>query len=204
MKIPILTLPSLLVKICQIPHVIFQTKSQFFFNVCMTPRCRERYCTFFRSNVIYFARNEPIKLEIFENFEYSYQNSTNCCPFRNNIMDFLQILHHSLVSRDITFLYFFSWNFIYFQQKEPIKVQNWWNFTWAVESLEFCTLMGSFCRSHIKFLLKKYRRVICHQTKGYLRYKTITSQNVLLKAQIKNFFISYKNYFPFSRYSRYF
>ena len=36
--------------------------------------------------------------------------------------------------------------------------------------------------------------------KGYLRYKTITSQNVPSKAQIKNVFISYKNYVPFSRY----
>ena len=26
--------------------------------------------------------------------------------------------------------------------------------------------------------------------KGYLRYKTITSQNVLFEAQVKNFFIS--------------
>ena len=40
----------------------------------------------------------------------------------------------------------FSWNFIYFQQ----------NFTWAVESLKFCTLMGSFCPNHIKFQLKNY------------------------------------------------
>ena len=28
------------------------------------------------------------------------------------------------------------------------------------------------------------------ELKGYLRYKTITSQNVLSKAQIKNFFVS--------------
>ena len=37
--------------------------------------------------------------------------------------------------------------------------------------------------------------------KGYRRYKTITSQNAPSKAQIKNFFISKKNYVPFSRYS---
>ena len=37
--------------------------------------------------------------------------------------------------------------------------------------------------------------------KGYLCYKTITSQNVSSEAQIKNFFISLKNYVPFSRYS---
>ena len=66
-------------------------------------------------------------------------------------------------------LYFFSCNFIYFQQKEPIEVQIWWNFTWAVESLKFCTLMGSFCPNHIKFQLKKYRRVISHDTEEWCK-----------------------------------
>ena len=50
--------------------------------------------------------------------------------------------------------YFFNWDF---QQKEPIKVQIWSIFTWAVESLKFCTLMGSFCPTLIKFQLKMYK-----------------------------------------------
>ena len=37
--------------------------------------------------------------------------------------------------------------------------------------------------------------------KGYLCYKTITSQNVSSEAQVKNFFISKKSYVIFSRYS---
>ena len=37
--------------------------------------------------------------------------------------------------------------------------------------------------------------------KGYLGYKTITTQNVSSEAQIKNFFISKKNYVSFSRHS---
>ena len=37
--------------------------------------------------------------------------------------------------------------------------------------------------------------------KGYLRYKTITSQIVPSEAQIRIFFISQKNFVPFSRYS---
>ena len=37
--------------------------------------------------------------------------------------------------------------------------------------------------------------------KGYLHYKTVTSQNVSSEVQIKNFFISLKNYVLFSRYS---
>ena len=41
MKVPILTLSSVLIKICQISHVIFQTTNQFFFEFCMTPQCHE-------------------------------------------------------------------------------------------------------------------------------------------------------------------
>ena len=37
--------------------------------------------------------------------------------------------------------------------------------------------------------------------KGYLRYKTIASQNVSSYAQIKNFFVSWKCFVSFSRYS---
>ena len=37
--------------------------------------------------------------------------------------------------------------------------------------------------------------------KGYLCYQTITSQNVSSEAQVKNYFILWKNYVPFSRYS---
>ena len=106
---------------------------------------------FFRSNIKYFAQQKSMKVQIFETFEYSGQNSPNSCHFWNNKSVFLQILHHSSVSWDITPLYFFSWNFIYFQKKEPIKVQIWWNFMRVVESLKFSTLMGSFCANHLQF-----------------------------------------------------
>ena len=53
MKVPIFTLSSVLMKICQIPHVIFQTTSHFLFTFCMTLQCQTnialRYV--FRSNV---------------------------------------------------------------------------------------------------------------------------------------------------------
>ena len=41
----------------------------------------------------------------------------------------------------------------------------------------------------------------CFIFKGYLRYKTATYQNMSSEARIKNFFILYKNYVPFLRYS---
>ena len=124
---------------------------------------------FFRSKVKQFSQKRPTTVQILETFEWSDQDSPNSCHFWNKSV-FLQILHHSSVLWDITPVHFFSWNFIYFQQKEPIKVQIWWNFTWAVESLKFCTLMGSFCPNHIKFQLKMYRRVIFHDTEQWWNY----------------------------------
>ena len=50
--------------------------------------------------------------------------------------------------------------------------------------------------------LKLYQKLFLVRTiKGQLRYKTITSQNVLFEAQVKSFFISYESYVRFSRYS---
>ena len=94
----------------------------------------------------------------FETFERSGKTLPNSsCHFRNHKSVFLQILHHSSVSWDIIPLH---WNFIHFQQKEPIKVKIWWNFSWAVESIKLCTLMASICPNHISFRLKKHRRPI--------------------------------------------
>ena len=122
------------VKICQI-HVIFQITSQFsfkFYDSSVSPKVTFLY--FFTSKVIYFAREGPVKVQILETFECSDQNLPKSCHFLNNKSVFLQILHQSSVSWDITPLYFFSFNFLYFQKKEPIKVQIWWNFTWAIFS----------------------------------------------------------------------
>ena len=82
-KVPILRLSSALVKICRIPHVIFQTTSHFFFKFCITCQFHERqlFCTFFRSNIKYFAQHEPMKFQIIETFESSGQIFRNSCHF---------------------------------------------------------------------------------------------------------------------------
>ena len=64
----------------------------------------------------------------FEDFWVLGSKFTKIFHFWNNKLVFLQILRQSSISWDITPLYFFHWNFIYFQQKENIKVQIWWNF----------------------------------------------------------------------------
>ena len=68
----------------------------------------------------------------------------NSCHFWSNKLFFLQILYHSSVSWDINPLYFFWLTFYMLSTKEPLEIQIWWNFMWAVESLKFCTLMGLF------------------------------------------------------------
>ena len=75
-------------------------------------------------------------------------NWPNSCYFWNVNLVFLQILHHSSVSWDITPLYFFSWNFKYFQKTEPIKLQKWSNFRWTIESLKFFILLLLLSKSY--------------------------------------------------------
>ena len=68
-------------------------------------------------------------------------------------------------------MYFFSWNFMHYPQKDPIKAKIWWSFTWPVESLKLHSLIGSFYPNHIKFRLKKYRRVISQTLKSDSKFK---------------------------------
>ena len=110
-----------------------------------------------------------MKVQIFETFECLGHNSPNSSDFWNSRSVFLQILHQPSESWDMTAMYFFSLNFIYFQQKGSIKVQSWWNFTWTVKTLKFCTLMSFFCPNHVHFQLKKYRRFISHDTEEWCK-----------------------------------
>ena len=65
----------------------------------------------------------PNKSPNFDTFVCSGENEPNSsCHFPNHKSLFLQILHHSLASWNITHLYFFSSNIIYFIQKQPIKM----------------------------------------------------------------------------------
>ena len=48
--------------------------------------------------------------------------------------------------------------FSYFQQKESIKIQIWWNFTSAVESLKLYTLVGSIYKKTFKVSVKKVQK----------------------------------------------
>ena len=110
------------VKIRQIPRVNFELTSQFLFKFCnilqswhisnlyilssyifYVGQILHYYSVswkitlfyFFRSCVVYFAQKGPIKVQMFEAFEYLDQNSPNSCHFWNKKLIFLQILYHT-------------------------------------------------------------------------------------------------------------
>ena len=87
--------------------------------------------------------------------ECSVQNLLNSCHFWKR----KPVFFSSFSSLFSVMRYHFSWNFIYFKQMEPIKVQIWWNFKWTIKSMEFGNFMGSFCPNDIKVHLKDYRRI---------------------------------------------
>ena len=85
---------------------------------------KDNFSVLFQLKQYILTQKEPIKVNIFETFEYSGQNLSNSlCQFANDMSIPLQILYPSSVSRKITPLYFFSSKNIYFPQKETIKVK---------------------------------------------------------------------------------
>ena len=90
-------------------------------------------------------------------------------------------MHHSSMLWEISLLYFFSWNFIWFLQKEPTTVQNFRLLTAQVKFHQICTLIGYFCWKYIKFQVKKVWR-------KYVSWYQRVVQNLK-----KNLFFCFKN-----------
>ena len=82
----------------------------------------------------------------------------------------------------------------------PYFLNNDWDFFFICSNsgpfIFFNTATPSSLYKLMSFLL--YFSLILF--KGHLRYKTITSQNVLPDAQVKNFFVLQRNYVPFTGY----
>ena len=73
-------------------------------------------------NNIYFAQKEPIKVKIFDTFEWSGQNFSNSlCQFWNEKSIPLQILHPSWISWKITPLYFSAQIIYTLLKRRPLK-----------------------------------------------------------------------------------
>ena len=144
MKISIFTISSALMKICQIAHVVFQTYFHvIFLQILITLQCQELYSSvIFLGQTLYIlhrGNNQSANfldfLELGSKFTKFLSLLKQKISFSSNCVPLIGIMMYNSPT------FFFSWNFIYFQQKQPIKVQIWWNFTWAVESLKCCTLV---------------------------------------------------------------
>ena len=96
-----LTLLSTIVKIHQIPYVIFETISH----------TTQLVCIFLVQILHTFDRNIPSK-STFSDFPLPELKFRKLCHFSSKKWVFLQSLDHSSASWDITLLHFFSWNFI--------------------------------------------------------------------------------------------
>ena len=112
---------------------------------------------FFRSNVIFFAQSNQSKstfLRLSSAWVKIHQILVNLkqqISFSSNLASLFSVMRYN--------------------SSVLFKVQIWWNFVWAVESLKSCTMMDSFFPDHvIKFQLKKYRRVISHDTEGWCKF----------------------------------
>ena len=123
---------------------------------------------FFRSNIMYFAQKEIIKVQRFETFEFWGQNSPKFCHFWKKKSVFLQILHHSSVSWDIIPPYFVV-EILYTFNKSSLSKTNLVKFHVSMRKSEILHFDGLVCLTHIKFKLKKYRRFVSHSSEEWCK-----------------------------------
>ena len=74
-----------------------------------------------------------------------------------------------------------SWNFIWFGQRQPIKVQTFRFLIAHMKFYQICTLTSSFCWKYIKFYLKNYRGFMSQDTEDWCKIRRKTDlffQNV--------------------------
>ena len=114
---------------------------------------------YLRSNVIYFAQKEPIKVKTLRIFSDQVKIRQNVVTFKTTNQFVFFCVTSSIMRKNVVYT-FLAINFIYFQQKEPIKLQIWSEFYVSCQKPEILDLMTFFCPYHIRFQLKKYRRVI--------------------------------------------
>ena len=101
----------------------------------------------------------------FWNFWALGSKFTKFLSFLIQQINFSSNLRYSSVSWDITPLHFFSWNFIYFPLKEPIKSTNL--VKWKVWNLALW--WAPFVKNNMKLQLIKNRRVISHDSEEWCK-----------------------------------
>ena len=111
---------------------------------------------FFSSNIIHFGQKQPIEVKFvgfwvfgwkFTKFLMSNLKVNRQVSFSLNFASLFNVMGDSL-------LYFFSWNFIWFLQKEPTTVQNFRLLTAQVKFHQIWTLIRYFCWKYVCVCLR--------------------------------------------------
>ena len=119
MKVPILRISCALMKICQIPHLIFQTTNQFFCIFCITFQCHEiqLLCTFLAQTLYTLVKSSPLKCkflgllssqvkiyQIPSTLKQQVNSSSDCSSFFSvityNASASLQLIHFLLWTKE--------------------------------------------------------------------------------------------------------
>ena len=145
-----------LMKFYPFPHAIFEIARSVFIQILHHCSVSWKISTlYFLAQISYsLDRNSPSKCN-FWTFEWLGENSPNSsCHIWDHLKSAFLTLHRSSMLWEISL--FFSWNFIWFLQKEHTKVQNFRLSTAQLRFHQICTFIGYFCWKYIKFQLKRY------------------------------------------------
>ena len=123
-----------LLKVQPIPHAIFETTRSGFIQTLhhcsLSWKITPLY--FFSSNLIYLGQ------KLLGSWVVGWNSTNSQVSFSLNFASLFSVMRDS-------FLYFFSWNFIWFLQKEPPTVQNLSFLTALGKFHKICTFIGYFC-----------------------------------------------------------
>ena len=149
-----------LVKICEIPHVIFQTTSPFFFKFCITLWCHERYllCKFLDQTLHTFHARSQSKCKFLRPLSARIKIHQILVSFETtNRFSFKFCIN--LQSHEMQLLCTFLAGLLYTFNKRSLSKYEFGE----IKSLKFGNLMGYLRQNIIKFQLKKYIRIVSHK-----------------------------------------
>ena len=134
MKVQIFRYATARIKIYQILHVIFGTKSQFFFKLCITLQCHKTqlFCTFSSKTLYTLDKRSPSKCIFW--LSAARMKLNQITSFFNPRVSSPRVSSPFSVMTNNSYKCS-SWNIICFGQKEPIKVQ-------------FCRLLSALMKVH--------------------------------------------------------
>ena len=162
MKVPILTLSSALVKICQIPKVIFQTTYQFFFKFSISPQYPERWLLrIVLGQTLYtLVTRSPLKDKFVQLLSARVKFAKFFLSISKRQVNSSSIFYHFSLSQHVTALYILSLYIFYFGQKDPIKVPI---LTLSSALVEICKIANVIFQTTIQFFLKFCMFLQCHE-----------------------------------------